>query len=69
MSVGNQQKAILYKTTLYGIITLCTFALIAEILPEVSAKIFVIPALILAIIICVFDLKVNRMAATTQEER
>ncbi len=61
---GKQQKIILYKTTLYGVLALCTFALIAEMLPEMSAKIFVIPALILAIIICVIDLfKVNNGAA------
>jgi hypothetical protein len=69
MSISRQQKAILYKATLYGVISLCTFALIAEILPEMSAKMFVIPALALAIIICVFDLfRINKGAATTQKE-
>jgi hypothetical protein len=60
---GKEQRTILYKTTLYGVLALCAFALIAEMLPEMSAKIFVIPALILAIIICVIDLfKVNKVA-------
>jgi hypothetical protein len=64
LSQGKQQKIILYKTTLYGVLALCAFALIAEMLPEMSAKIFVIPALILAIIICVIDLfKVNDKVA------
>jgi hypothetical protein len=66
---GNQQKIILYKTTLYGVLALCTFALIAEILPEISAKMFVIPALILAMMICVIDLfRMNKVSAIPQEE-
>jgi hypothetical protein len=65
---GNQQKIILYKATLYGVLVLCTFALIAEILPEISAKMFVIPALLLAIMICAVDLFRMKDAAITQEE-
>ena len=66
---GKQQKIILYKATLYGVLALCTFALVAEILPEISAKMFVIPALILAIMICVIDLfRMNRVTAIAQEE-
>jgi ABC-type antimicrobial peptide transport system permease subunit len=66
---GKQQKIILYKATLYGVLALCTFALVAEILPEILAKMFVIPALILAIMICVIDLfRMNRVAAIAQEE-
>jgi hypothetical protein len=66
---GNQQKIILYKATLYGVLALCTFALIAEILPEISAKMFVIPALLLAIMICAVDLfRMKKEAAITQEE-
>jgi hypothetical protein len=69
MSLSKQQKTNLYKATLYGVISLCTFALIAEILPEMEAKMFVIPALILAIIICVSDLfRINKWATTTREE-
>ncbi|HEU4443547.1 MAG TPA: hypothetical protein VFR94_02620 [Nitrososphaeraceae archaeon] len=56
MSLKREQYRVLYKVVLYGVLLLAVAALIAEMLPEVSAKIFVIPALLLIIIICVIDL-------------
>jgi hypothetical protein len=51
-----QGKMTLYKGVLYSVIVLSTAALIAEILPEVSAKMLVIPTLLLIIGVCVVDL-------------
>jgi hypothetical protein len=51
-----QKKVLLYKVVLYGVLLLSVAALIAEILPEVSAKMFVIPALLLIMAICIIDL-------------
>jgi hypothetical protein len=45
-----------YKGILYSVLVLSIAALIAEILPEVSAKMLVIPTLLLIIGICVVDL-------------
>jgi hypothetical protein len=59
----------LYKTTLYGVLALSTFALISEILPEISAKMFVIPALLLTTMICIVDLfRIKKEAPITQED-
>jgi hypothetical protein len=63
------QMIVLYKATLYGVLALSAVALIAETLPEMEAKMFVIPALLLAMTICVIDLfRMNRVTTATQEE-
>ena len=51
-----QKKIILYKGVLYSVLVLSSAALIAEMLPEVSAKMLVIPTLLLIIVTCVVDL-------------
>jgi hypothetical protein len=56
MSLKREQKKMLYKVILYSVLMLSTAALIAEMLPEISAKMFVIPALLLIMVICVIDL-------------
>jgi hypothetical protein len=51
-----QRNITVYKGILYSVLVLSIAALIAEILPEVSAKMLVIPTLLLIIGICVVDL-------------
>jgi len=46
----------LFKTLLWSVIVLASIALIFELLPEVEAKIFVIPVLLLIIGIGIIDL-------------
>jgi hypothetical protein len=48
---------------------LSTAALIAEMLPEISAKIFVVPALLLIMVICVIDLiRLKEETGISQED-
>ena len=68
MSVGTNQKyLVIYRTLLYSVLVLAAIALIAEILPEIEAKIIVIPTLLLIITIGIIDLvklhnvNINRM--------
>ena len=68
MSVGtNQNYLVIYRTLLYSVLVLAAIALIAEILPEIEAKIIVIPTLLLIITIGIIDLvklhnvNINRM--------
>lgn len=51
-----RKKIVIYKTILYSVLVLSVAALIAEMLPEVSAKMFVIPALLLIMMTCAIDL-------------
>jgi hypothetical protein len=51
-----RKKIVIYKTILYSVLVLSVAALIAEMLPEVSAKMFVIPALLLIMVTCAIDL-------------
>jgi hypothetical protein len=53
-------KWLIYKALLYCTLILSSVALVAEILPEVEAKIIVIPTLLLIIIIGIFDLKIKK---------
>jgi hypothetical protein len=53
---AERKKIVIYKTILYSVLVLSVAALIAEMLPEVSAKMFVIPALLLIMMICAIDL-------------
>jgi hypothetical protein len=46
----------LFKTLLWSVIVLASIALIFELLPEVEAKMFVIPVLLLIIGIGIIDL-------------
>ncbi len=69
MSLKREQKTLLYKVVLYSVLILSTAALIAEMLPEISAKIFVIPALLLIMVICIIDLfKLKRETGSLQED-
>jgi hypothetical protein len=54
--IRDQKKLVIYKALLYSVLILSAAALIAEMLPEISAKMFVIPALLLIIAICIVDL-------------
>ena len=45
-----------YSILLFAVITLSVIALTAELLPEVKAKMIVIPTLILMIILCTFQI-------------
>lgn len=54
--IKDQKKLVIYKALLYSVLVLSATALIAEMLPEISAKMFVIPALLLIIVICLVDL-------------
>ena len=46
-----------YLVLIMTVFSLSIIALIAELMPEVKAKIIVIPTLILIIILCVFEIK------------
>jgi hypothetical protein len=56
MFLSKEQKVAGYKVLLYSVLVLATAALIAEMLPEVEAKMIVIPVLILIIGTCTIDL-------------
>jgi hypothetical protein len=56
MFLGKEQKVAGYKVLLYSVLVLAAAALIAEMLPEVEAKMIVIPVLILIIVTCLLDL-------------
>ena len=56
MFLGKEQKMAGYKVLLYSVLVLATAALIAEMLPEVKAKMIVIPVLILIMVTCMIDL-------------
>jgi hypothetical protein len=69
MSLKREQKKMLYKVILYSVLMLSTAALIAEMLPEISAKIFVVPALLLIMVICVIDLiRLKEETGISQED-
>jgi hypothetical protein len=69
MSLKREQKKTLYKVILCSVLLLSTAALIAEMLPEVSAKMFVIPALLLIMAICIIDLfKLKSETRSLQED-
>jgi hypothetical protein len=55
MELARYQKPI--RITSIGLLILAVIALVAEILPEVQAKLVVIPALVLAIILSVIQIK------------
>jgi hypothetical protein len=46
----------LFKTLLWSVLVLASIALIFELLPEIEAKMFVIPVLLLIIAIGIIDL-------------
>ena len=46
-----------YSILVLIVLSLSIIALIAELLPEIKAKMIVIPTLILMIILCIFELK------------
>lgn len=46
-----------YRILILAVLSLSIIALIAELLPEVKAKMIVIPTLILIITLCVFEIK------------
>ena len=57
MQEYNKQMYIaLFKTLLWSVIVLASMALIFELLPEIEAKLFVIPVLLLIIAIGIMDL-------------
>ena len=56
MFLRKEQMMAGYKVLLYSVLALATAALIAEMLPEVKAKMIVIPVLILIIVTCTIDL-------------
>jgi hypothetical protein len=68
--LGKEQKVVGYRVLLYSVLVLATAALIAEMLPEVKAKMLVIPVLLLIIMTCTMDLyRLRKEAHTDQEER
>ncbi|HKG90200.1 MAG TPA: hypothetical protein VKA95_17935 [Nitrososphaeraceae archaeon] len=71
MFLGKEQKKIVgYQLLLYTVLILATAALIAEMLPEVKAKMLVIPVLLLIIATCTIDLyRLGKEAHLAQEER
>ncbi len=60
-----QRVSYVLDITLLG---LASLALIAEILPEVSAKLIVVPTLILAIIIVVTKIRRKKLSKQVDEE-
>jgi hypothetical protein len=70
MILKGQTKMVGYRVLLYSVLVLATAALIAEMLPEVKAKMIVIPVLLLIIATCTIDLyKLRKGAIIDQEER
>ena len=47
----------IYPILIISVLSLSIIALIAELLPEVKAKMIVIPTLILIIVLCIFEIK------------
>ena len=47
----------IYPILIISVLSLSIIALIAELLPEVKAKMIVIPTLILIIALCIFEIK------------
>ena len=56
LGYSKQVYIALFKTLLCSVIVLASMALIFELLPEVEAKMFVIPVLLLIIAIGIIDL-------------
>jgi hypothetical protein len=56
LGYNKQVYLALFKTLLWTVIVLASIALIFELLPEVEAKMFVIPVLLLIIAIGIIDL-------------
>jgi hypothetical protein len=56
LGYSKQVYIALFKSLLWSVIVLASMALIFELLPEVEAKIFVIPVLLLIIAIGIIDL-------------
>ena len=70
MILTEQTKIVSYQLLLYSVLVLAAAALIAEMLPEVKAKIIVIPVLLLIIATCTIDLhRLRKGAFIDQEER
>jgi hypothetical protein len=56
LGYNRQVYIALFKTLLWSVIVLASMALIFELLPEIEAKLFVIPVLLLIIAISIMDL-------------
>lgn len=56
LGYNKQVYIALFKTLLWSVIILASVALIFELLPEIEAKMFVIPVLLLIIAIGIMDL-------------
>jgi hypothetical protein len=56
LGYNRQVHIALFKTLLWSVIVLASMALIFELLPEIEAKLFVIPVLLLIIAIGIMDL-------------
>ena len=70
MILTEQTKIVSYQLLLYSVLVLAAAALIAEMLPEVKAKIIVIPVLLLIIATCTIDLyRLRKGPFIDQEER
>jgi hypothetical protein len=70
MILKEQTKMVGYRVLLYSVLVLATAALIAEMLPEVKAKMIVIPVLLLIIATCTIDLyRLRKGTFIDQEER
>lgn len=57
LMVNQQMLSKTYSILVLVVLSLSIIALIAELLPEVKAKMIVIPTLILMIILCIFELR------------
>lgn len=56
LGYNKQVYIAVFKTLLWSVIVLASMALVFELLPEIEAKIFVIPVLLLIIAIGIIDL-------------
>lgn len=56
LGYNKQVYIALYKTLLWSVIVLASMALVFELLPEIEAKLFVIPVLLLIIAIGIIEL-------------
>jgi hypothetical protein len=70
MIVKEQTKMVGYRVLVYSVLVLATAALIAEMLPEVEAKMIVLPVLLLIIATCTIDIyRLRKGTSIEQEER